>query len=374
MSSTTPNSTAPLSEILIPKEMCGTPEECKADLRLMAINNPEKVLSRNYYRVHGKYAESVWSAAFGTFHEFKRQAGIVLTRQQHQLEKHIAKHASVAKYKELSEARKQYADNYPRENKNRHKIIVIASDLHDKECDEFYLRVLIDTCDRIKPDVIVFGGDVFDLPEFGKYDVDPREWDVVGRIKYVHENIFAPIRKVCPDSQIDFIEGNHEARLLKHLCDATPALKVLLSDLHGMDIAQLLGLDKFHINYIAKGDLHTYNKHDMSKETKKNYKVYFDSFIVHHFPEGRQLGMPGVNGHHHSFDMSSHYNESFGSYQWLQLGSGHRRDASYCNGQKWTMGFAIAHVDTEKHDTIFEPIVVTDRAVVGGMYYVRDGV
>ncbi len=361
----------PLSESLIPKIYTGTAEDCIADLRKIATANPEKVISRNYYRVHGTYAESVWGASFGTFHEFKRQAGIVLSRQQHQLEKHIAKHASTTHYKAMSEERKQYAENYIRSNTNRHKIVIVASDLHDKECDEFYLRVFIDTCDRIKPDVIVFGGDVFDLAEFGKYDVDPREWDVVGRIKFVHEQIFKPIREVCPEAQIDFIEGNHEARLLKHLCDSTPAMKVLLSDLHNMGIPELLGLDKFQINYIAKGDLHTYRTTDTTKEVRKNYKIYYNSFMVHHFPEGNKLGMPGINGHHHSFHMTSHYNESFGSYQWLQIGSGHARDATYCNGEKWSMGFAIVHVDTETKSTLFEPVVVSDRAVVGGMYYFR---
>jgi hypothetical protein len=362
---------APMSEDASKYRENFTAQNCIDEIRRIAAIDTTKVISRNYFRNHSTISEAVWNQHFGTFSEFKRQAGIVLTRQQHQLEKHIAKHASVTRYKEMSDERKQYAQNYLRENTNRHKIVVIASDLHDKECDEFYLRVLIDTCTRIQPDIIVFGGDIFDLAEFGKYDVDPREWDVVGRVKFVHEKIFAPIRKACPNAQLDFIEGNHEARLLKHLCDATPALKVLLSDLHGMGIAQLLGLDKFQINYVAKCDLHTYSKSDTSKEIRKNYKVYYNSFMVHHFPEGKQLGMPGINGHHHTFEMSTHYNESYGSYQWLQIGSGHRRDATYCNGQKWSMGFAIAHVDTETRNTIFETVVVTDRAIVGGMYYVR---
>lgn len=348
-----------------------TAQDCVEELRRIANIDVTKVISRNYFRNNSEISEATWSRFFGTFAEYKRQAGIVLTRQQHQLEKHIAKHASVTRYKEMSDERKQYAGNYLRENKNRHKIVVVASDLHDIECDEFYLRVLIDTCARLQPDVIVLGGDIFDLPEFGKYDVDPREFDVVGRIKFVHDNILAPLRNACEGSQIDFIEGNHEARLLRHLCDASPALKVLLSDLHGMTIASLLGLDKFQINYIAKGDLHTYNKSEANRSVSKNYKIYYDSFMVHHFPEGKQLGMPGINGHHHKFEMSSHYNETFGAYQWLQIGSGHRRAATYCNGSKWSNGFAIVHVDTEKRDAIFEPIIITDKAVVGGMYYAR---
>lgn len=363
----------PLSEsVLRGKLETGTADEVLNDLRTLALNNPEKAISRNFYRVHGKYKESVWNAIYGTFHEFKRQAGVVLSRQQHNLEKAIAKHASVEGYRQLDAERKQYADKYDRPTGSRHKIVVVCSDLHDKECDPFYLSTLIDTCKRIQPDVIVFGGDIFDLPEFSRYTVDPREFDVVNRIKFVHEKIFAPIREACSNAQIDFVEGNHEFRLLRHLSDATPALKVVLSDLHGFTVSSLLGLDKYQINYICKNDLSAYTKNDIRKEVSKNYKTYWGCFAVHHFPEGKHLGLPGINGHHHKWEVSSHHNETFGSYNWVQIGCGHRREASYCDGSKWNMGFAIVHCDTFTRQTNFEYIPINDFAVVGGKYYFRE--
>jgi hypothetical protein len=48
---------------------------------------------RNYFRNNGRISDATWNRHFGTFEEFKRQAGIKLTRQQHGLERHIAKHA-----------------------------------------------------------------------------------------------------------------------------------------------------------------------------------------------------------------------------------------------------------------------------------------
>ncbi len=361
----------PLSETIIPKLKTGTKADCIADLRAMAEREPERAISRNYYRVHGKYAESVWSAWAGTFNEFKRQAGIVLTRQQHMLEKEIAKHASVDHYRRLAAEREDWADKYVRENPNRFKTMLVCSDLHDVEIDRFYLRVLIDTARRAQPDVIVLNGDIFDLPEFGKYGVDPREWDVVGRIKFAHENILQPLREACPESQIDFIEGNHEARLLRQLADATPALRAVLSDLHGMTVGKLLGLEQFEINYIAKADLAAWTKRDFSKELGNNYKVYFDSVLCHHFPHARQMGMPGINGHHHSHQVWSHFSPIYGAYEWHQLGAGHRRSASYTEGEKWSTGFAIVNVDTFTKQTNFDYIAVTDFAVSGGKWYHR---
>lgn len=362
---------SPLSETAIPKIQNCTKEEALSDLRKIAEDNPEMCISRNYYRINGKYSESAWSCFFGTFHEFKRQAGIILTRQQHAIEKHVAKHASVDHYRAMSIERFSYADNYVVDNGNTIKKIVIVGDLHDKNIDPFYLDVLLDTLHRVNPDVIVLNGDIFDLPEFSSYVVDPRDWDVVGRIKFAHENILRPIRETCPDAQIDFIEGNHEFRILKHLADATPALKAVLSDLHGMTVSSLLGLDEFKINYIAKGDLHAYSLKEQHKEIAKNFKIYYDSFIVSHDGSARNLGYPGINGHHHKTEIESLYNAHFGTYQWIQHGCGHKLDAEYCH-PKWNLGFVIATCDTETKHTVFDTVTFTQNmAVVGGKLYTR---
>jgi hypothetical protein len=349
-----------------------TAEECIEALRTFALLNPERQVTRDKFRREGPLAESAWNQHFGSFHEFRRQAQLELSRQQHQHERNLAKHVSVDHYRRLNVDRRDWADRYVRANSNRFKTILVCSDLHDKEIDLFYLRVLIDTAKRVQPDVIVFNGDVLDLPEFGKYGVDPREWDVTGRIRFTHDNIFAPLRKACPNAQMDFIEGNHEARLLRHMADATPALRSVLADLHGMTVAKLLGLDKFEINYIAKADLGAFTKRDFERELANNYKVYFDTVLCHHFPHARNMGLPGVNGHHHRHQVWSEFSPIYGAYEWHQLGSGHKRSASYCEGERWHNGFALVNVDTHTRATSFDYVAITDFAVSGGRWYYRD--
>lgn len=346
-------------------------DDCIAELRKLAEANPDKVISRNFFRVHSQISESTWNRFFGTFHEFKRQAGIVLTRQQHAVERHIAHHASVDHYRRMGAARTEYAENYLRDKKSKHKIILVGSDLHDKECDPFWLSTFIDTAKRVQPDVINLNGDIFDLPEFGKYTVDPRDWDVVGRIKFVHDQILRPLREACPDSQIDFIEGNHEARLLRHLADAAPALRAVLSDLHGFTVSKLFGLDEFEVNYIAKADLASWDKRSSDKELAKNYRIYWDTLVAHHFPYGRHLGLPGWNGHHHKHELWSGYSPHLGPFEWHQLGCGHVREASYAEGEKWANGFLLAHLNTVSKSTCMEYIQVQDFAMVGGKIYSR---
>lgn len=363
--------TVPMSETTAKYMADWTPQDCVAELRRIAQIDEEKIISRNYFRNNAVCSESTWNRYFGTFEEFKRQAGLKLPRQVHHLEKNIAKHASVDHYRRMNIERMDYGDKYLRPSGDRFKTVLVASDLHDIECDPFFLRVLIDTAKRLQPDVICLNGDIFDLPEFGKYTVDPRDWNPVMRIQHVHKHVFAPLREACPDAQIDLIEGNHEFRLMRHLADQTPAMKAVLADLHGFTVAKLLQLDHFEINYIAKADLAAYTATNVREEVARNYRVYFDTMLAHHFPEGASLGLPGVNGHNHKWLVKSLYNETYRSYQWVQGGCGHIQDASYCNGEKWNLEFNVAHVDTQNKQVIWDCIPLTDFAVVGGQFYHR---
>ena len=668
-------------------------QACLDELRRLAESEPDRVISRNWFRLNSNLSERAWNVHFGTFAEYKRQAGIVLTRQQHNLEKQLARHASVDHYRELSVEQTQYAEKYLRPNSKRFKLIMGVADVHDKDCDPFCLRVMLDTAKRAQPDVICFNGDLFDLPEFGRFTQDPRDWDVVGRIKFVHEKIFAPLRKSCPNAQIDLIGGNHEClsldtevlteagwilapevttesvvasyetqtgcisyskplelamfheqpmvevkgdladelvsiehrvdvggkltpvrellgkkldctefryagssdtpgalrdgalltedwmrllvwtvcdgtivrrslsnmriqfklsyqkkidrlrallnhmgipftfrpatmsvgnvlqpyciriygdyareidaalsaskafpqdwadalnagqtrwlidelrftdgsdcynhvtwsstsksdvdtvqlacvrngipfsissvkrnsgfpnakpiwmcrifskglcqkrkvrieatgttasvvaiqtvngtlitrrngkvsftgncRLLRHLADSTPAMRAVLSDLHGMTIAKLLGLDTYEVNYVSRGDMAAFNSADIKRELMKNHRVYYDCFLAHHYPEGRQLGLPGFCGHHHKLLSWPMKSAVLGSYNFYQVGAMHRQTSTYCDGENWSSGFLLAHIDSHTKRSVMEYVDIKDFAVVGGRYYQR---
>ena len=347
-----------------------TKDEIIADLQRVADLNENWSVTRTGYREHGKFTSYEIEAVFGNFTEAKRQAGVMLTRMQSQLSGQVAKHVSFDDIRTLNIDRQDYGNKYLKPSGKRFQTLLVASDLHDEDLDPFVRRVMVDTALRAQPDIIVLGGDVFDLPEFGKYSVDPREWDVVGKIKHVHD-FLEELREACPDAQIDLVEGNHEYRLLRHLAEASPAIRAVLSDIHGMTVGSLLGLDKYEVRYIARGDLAAWTKGDIGKELRKNYAVYFDTFIVDHFPDGIRRGLSGCNGHHHQFEARSFFSELRGACQWYQLGCGHRRSASYCDGQKWNMGFLLAHIDTENHHVSMNYTPVGNHAEVGGKFYFR---
>lgn len=373
LSETLPGRVPQISEE-IQEEMTG--EDCCDLLRGIVYNEPDKVIARNYFRVHSGIKESTWNRHYGTFEEFKRQAGIKLSRPIHRLEKQLAKHAAADHYRAMSESREQYEDKYLKPDSDRFQTALVVADIHDVHCDPFALRVLIDTAKRASGIItqVILGGDIFDLPEFGRWTQDPRDWDVVSRIKFVHKEVLKPLREACPDAEFHFTEGNHEARLLRHLADASPAMKAVLADLHGFTIAKLLKLDDYEINYIGRGDLAaaSWTKKDHKIEVSKNWYVLHNCFIVHHFPEGMRKNMPGCHGHLHKHKVWPFESPMFGSYEWHQLGCMHVRDASYADGQKWSNGFALVHIDTHKRFSNVEYINITDFCYAGARPYQRN--
>lgn len=339
---------------------------------LSSVN--DGVVNRRVFENMTGVKRSVVDRLFGTFSAYREVAEIAPSQKQKQKNNHIAKHVRNDKLRNLSEERLAWGKDYVKPGSNsRWKTVLIGTDFHDVECDPFVLRVFLDTIKRIGPDAVVLGGDLFDIPEFGKYTVDPREWDAAGRIQFALDHIVKPIREAAGDkAQIDLIEGNHEARLLNHMCDDSPAMMDVLSKIHGMSMRDIFGLDKYEVNYIAKSDLHGWSKADQNKNVSKNFEIYYDSFMFCHFPEQRmKSGMPGMHGHHHKHIAWSHYNQTFGSYEWHQLGGFHYRDASYADGTIWSNGFMIAHVDTKTKKTVFEYVDIKDFCCVGGEYYVR---
>ena len=201
-----------------------TAQDCIADINELAGAFPDRRITRDFFRQQGSIPEAAWTGHFGNWPEFLRQAGLEHTRHANKIKNQAAKHAAVDEMRKITMQRRDLDKVYERTNSKRWKTMIAFSDLHDEECDPFYLRMLYDTLKDVQPDVICMNGDIFDCPEFGKYSTDPRDWDVVGRIK-AGLKIVENVRAACPEAQIDFIEGNHEARVVKHLVECSEPMK-----------------------------------------------------------------------------------------------------------------------------------------------------
>lgn len=351
-----------------------TADQCVAELRKLALAQPDKVITRNFFRNESRISEATWNRYFGTFEEFKRQAGITLSRHAHRLERSIAKHAAADSYRAMNADKARWEGAFLRPDTRRYQTVLVGSDVHDIHCDPFWRHCFLDTARRVQPEKIVLDGDLFDLAEFGKYTVDPRDFGIILAIRWV-QAFLRGLREAAPDAEITIVEGNHEFRLIRHLAEATPALRVVLSDLHGFTVPKLLGLEEFEINYIARMDLAAWTERDVKEELKKNYAIQYGAVLWHHFPEGRLMGFPGANGHHHKLRNEPAYSPTFGAFNWHQIGCGHARSASYTAGEKWQMGFMLAHVDTQTKHSVLDSIEIKqDFAIIGGQWYRREDI
>lgn len=365
---------AVLSERTKKADWSASQEDCIADLRRVQQDHPDNFISRNFYRVTGKYSDSTWNQHFGTFEQFKRSAGLQLGRGQHHLEIKIARHAHLDVYRSFftSEVAPWVGKYELTHDNGRIKVIMVISDIHDIDADPFVLSVVMDAARRIQPDIIVFNGDIYDMYEFSRYDKDPRLLNMRARYDFVREQVFKPLRAICPNAQFDFIIGNHEQRILKLLADKSPAMKVLV-DLMGITFSQLLGLDDYRINLVCKNDFAAYSAKEMHDEVRRNYKIYFGTVIVNHFGD-EGFAMCSVGGHTHKPKLTTSVNEVMGPIWSLTTGSVCKVDAEYVPGKVNTQNsFAIIHVDTLDKSAVPEHIMFAKRfCIVGGQYYFRE--
>ena len=344
--------------------------DCIQEFKRIVESYPDKSITRDFFRKVSELSETTYQRFFGTFSEFKTQAGYDLHSHQDKILSDISRHSSNDKLREMNVEKQQYEDKYLRPCSKRFQTIMICSDTHDIYCDPFYLSTFIDTLYRVQPETVILGGDIVDNVEFSKHWNDPRDYKLVERIQWLHK-FLESIRNILPNAEIDYICGNHEAFMLKHLCFSSPQMMTLLYDIHGHTISSLLGLDKYQVNFITRNDLSVFTDAEFKKEIKKNYVIKHNCLQVDHYPIKSPI-MPTVWGHHHKHLVQSHSNPIYGTFETHQLGTGHIRNASFCDASKWNQGWLISHVDIQKQKVQFEYINTTyDFCMIGGKFYKR---
>lgn len=350
-----------------------TAHHCVTDLQNLQAEFPDKTISRNFYRANGCFSEADWGRHFGTFAEFRRQAGLTPVREEntynHQLATHISRDHYRSYFKE--EVIPNIGKYEKPDNGKDLKTIVVSSDHHGQKCDPFALHIFLDVCRRLQPSVVVCNGDVLDCYAFGKYDIDPRRTDVAAEVRYIKEKLWRPLRAMCPNAQIDWTWGNHEHRLNRHLAAKAPYVQELLSDVAGLSMASLFGLDEFKINLVSKFDLAAFRDQDIKAEINQNYKVYYDAFVVGHHEQ--DYGLSGTSGHLHK-PLTKVTRNLNGVKTWTQTGSMCKGNDEYIFGQSTNIqGFMIAHIHAPTKEVVTENITINDSfAVAAGKYYFRE--
>lgn len=345
-------------------------------LQKVQSDYPDKNISRDFFVEiceDSKISERKYKKLWGNFTTFKMAAGLASTKSENKYYSNIAKHATVQDLKDFNRVKNEWNKSFRRDSEKKEQVFLVGSDIHDLYCDPFYRRMFIEAAKITNPTKIIFNGDLFDNPEFSKYTNRPSDYRVEERLHWVH-SFWSDLRNIVPDAEFNLVEGNHEVRLVKSLIEKSPGMMSIL-DYRGFDIKSVLGFNDYEVNYFSSADLATFTNADMQNEQNKNFYVFKEHLLCHHFPVGESFGLPGISGHHHYFKATPKFSYQYGSYAWYQSGAGTRHHVDYqiTQGIKWNNGFFIVRVDiNDCKNTIFEYVDTTrNKAIIQGQYFYR---
>lgn len=258
-------------------------------------------------------------------------------------------------------------------------LVLVASDFHAQYTDKFALRVFLDTAKRMQPDVVMLNGDILDLYSLSRFAKDPTAVDGAQQeINYVVNAIFKPLREACPNSQIDFGEGNHEWRLINYLMGQAPGL----ASLDCLEFGKLFRLDEFEINLVARK---AFRKTVIKARNRfENYAIYgANALLVTHGSctgsnpakaELERWGMNGISGHMHQPSSYTGGSGLTGAKHWNVLGCMARTSLSkqYMEAPaKWINGFGYAEIHGRTCQTT--QVTIQDGfCSVAGLRYLRN--
>lgn len=130
------------------------------------------------------------------------------------------------------------------------KTAMIVPDIQVPLHDRVFVEKLTDAADYLKPDVLVFIGDLTDSTEVGRW-VKGRAGEYTGALQEAFDEteqvVSAFRRSVGDDCEMVLIDSNHDSRMKEYVLANAPAL----SSLRSVDFATSIGLGRNHVQYVS---------------------------------------------------------------------------------------------------------------------------
>lgn len=210
---------------------------------------------------------------------------------------------------------------------------IFISDIHFPFHEKKSLKVVNAFMQWFRPDKIFLLGDVVDFYAISSFDKEPERITSLQSDINMCVDFLIGMRENNPQSDIYYLEGNHEHRLQKYLWKHPE-----ISSLNALNIVNLLGLKELDIKY--------YDQYS---------NVLIHKFLVEHGSVVRQQsaytaramlekrGISGISGHTHR--MGAHYLTNMsGSYAWFETGCLCSLHPEYIVGlPNWMSGFSIGY-------------------------------
>lgn len=125
---------------------------------------------------------------------------------------------------------------------------IVLSDIHFPYQDDKALKAVYKFLEQHPVDTIILNGDILDFYDVSSFDKDPERVNSLQKEIDLAQKFFKKLRQLAPNARIVFIKGNHCSRLERYLKKHPE-----LYSLDALKLPNLLGLDKFNIEYKDKG-------------------------------------------------------------------------------------------------------------------------
>lgn len=208
-------------------------------------------------------------------------------------------------------------------------------DLHFPYEDKLFLAYLIGACKKLNPTTIVIIGDLLDCYSVSNFDKDPSRKESMNDERNAAVKFLRELRRLFPDTEIIFIEGNHEERIMRNIKRYLPGLY----DLPELSVASLLKLDELNIKHFRSKGFVRWGLR--VKHGKSVAKWSSNAEMLKH-------RMSGISGHVHRKQEASFTDGEGHTTIWRAIGHGCDMSfVDYVEGPNWVQagGQLIHHPD-----------------------------
>lgn len=225
---------------------------------------------------------------------------------------------------------------------------VVLSDIHFPYQDDKAIKAVYKFLEQHPVDTIILNGDILDFYDVSSFDKDPARINSLQEEINLAQKFFKKLRDLSPNGRIIFVKGNHEQRIERYLKKHPE-----LYSLDALKLPNLLGLDKFNIEYKDEG-------------FKLGSLKIIHGTIVRKYAgytaraEMEKNDCSGVSGHTHR--LCCYYYRTPERYlAWYESGCLCDLNPEYVECPSWTQGFLYGYI--EKDSFAVTPIPIVDGKI-----------
>lgn len=242
-------------------------------------------------------------------------------------------------------------------------VAVVLSDMHFPYHDQRALHEVERFVGELKPDLLLYPGDVMDFYSISTFDKNPNRQETLQTELTMAGNMFSRHHKLTPNTRMIFELGNHEDRLRRFLWSKAPEL----SSLECLAVEGLFRLQDSGVEMVpyAEGVMLNGNFLVTHGEIIRAHSGYTAKGM------SDKYGGSGIHGHSHR--LGSYYRrDRFGVSGWWEGGCLCNLEPDYITHPNWQQGFSVVTFRRGRFWVEQVPII-HNRFIYGGRVYGSGG-